>query len=154
MIMPETLDGSERETDDPRLNALIRFYRAFNRRDLALMESCWAIDAEVTMSNPLGGIKRGWPEIAAVYARIFSGKTEVRVEFHDFILRGSEEMFVAVGRERGSVRTPAGTLDLRIRTSRIFEKMNGTWKQTHHHGSIDDADMLRAYHTCLAAAQS
>jgi len=36
-------------------------------------------------------------------------------------------------------------ITLAIRTSRIFEKVDGLWKQVHHHGSIEDAELLSKY---------
>ena len=55
------------------------------------------------MDNPLGGIKRGWDEIKAVYELIFSGPAQVSVEFYDYTLHQSQDMFYAVGRERRGI---------------------------------------------------
>ena len=52
--------------------ALAQFYRAFNGRDMALMQQNWDTSEKAAMDNPLGGIKRGWPEIRSVYERLFS----------------------------------------------------------------------------------
>jgi len=54
-------------------------------------------------------------------------------------------MFYAVGRERSHFRLNNNDLTLSIRTSRIFRKINRTWKQVHHHGSIDDHKLLAQY---------
>jgi hypothetical protein len=35
-----------------------------------------------------------------------------------------------------------GSLELKIGTSPVFRKLNGRWRQTHHHGSMDDPAML------------
>jgi hypothetical protein len=32
-----------------------------------------------------------------------------------------------------------------IRTSRWFKLADGRWRQLHHHGSIEDADLLARY---------
>lgn len=37
-------------------SALAQFYRAFNSRDLALMEANWDASPDVAMDNPLGGM--------------------------------------------------------------------------------------------------
>lgn len=52
-------------------------------------------------------------------------------------------MFHAVGRERGAFRLGSEEVPLAIRTSRIFRKINGQWRQVHHHESIDDPELLR-----------
>lgn len=127
--------------------ALSQFYRAFNHRDLPLMRQNWLQSGEVEMDNPLGGIKRGWPEIETVYRSIFEGAARVSVEFFDYTLHVVDDaFFYAVGRERGNLKAEDGTLlALQIRTSRLFRKIDGLWRQVHHHGSIDDPELLRRY---------
>ena len=127
------------------VTALAEFYRAFNGRDLALIAENWDHAGDVAMDNPLGGITRGWPEIRAVYERIFQSPARVQVEFHDYTLHVIGDVFYAAGRERGSFAASGATLDLAIRTSRIFRRIGGRWRQVHHHGSIDDSQLLSAY---------
>lgn len=144
--LPSFIDGGDTGfgTDHP-LTALAGFYRAFNQRDLDAMARNWNGDDAVSMSNPLGGIARGWPAIRAVYARIFDGKARVQVAFHDFTLHDAGDVFYVVGRERGTLDTSDTHLDLAIRTSRLFRRIDGAWRQVHHHGSFDDAALLAAY---------
>lgn len=130
--------------EDP-LGALTEFYRAFNMRDLALMERNWADADDIAMDNPLGGIKRGWPEICSVYEAIFNGPARVYVEFHGYTLHVANDVFYVVGRERGTLESPKANLSLNFRTSRIFQRLGGRWRQVHHHGSMDDPEGLAAY---------
>ena len=125
--------------------ALAQFYRAFNDRDLTLMAENWDHAEDVVMDNPLGGIKRGGPEISAVYERIFHSPGQVQIEFHDYTLYVIGDVFYAVGRERGAFATSSTKVNLAIRTSRIFRRVGGRWRQIHHHGSIDDPQLLSAY---------
>jgi ketosteroid isomerase-like protein len=97
------------------------------------------------MDNPLGGIRRGWDEISRAYNRIFSGAGVVKVEFFDYTLHASDHTFLAVGRERGSYKSAGQEIELMIRTSRWFKLADGRWRQLHHHGSIEDADLLARY---------
>ena len=127
------------------LKAITEFYEAFNRRDLEKMARNWSADGDVSMSNPLGGIKRGWHEIKTVYERIFNGTAEVYVEFYDFTIIETNEMFTAVGRERGTLKIDEIVINLAIRTTRIYVRKGVEWKQVHHHGSIEDADLLAVY---------
>lgn len=126
-------------------DALVAFYDAFNHQNMALMEENWSTAKEIAMDNPLGGIKRGWPEIRSVYEKIFDGPAQVYVEFYDYSLHTTENMFYAVGRERGHFKMGDQTLDLAIRTSRIYRKIDGIWRQVHHHGSIENPDLLKQY---------
>jgi ketosteroid isomerase-like protein len=127
------------------IKTLSDFYAAFNNRDLGKMANNWAQTDEIAMDNPVGGIKRGWEEIKAVYERIFNGKAKVYVEFYDYTIHERGEMFYAVGRERGEFRIGETVVDLTIRTSRVFQLMNGQWRQVHHHGSIDEPELLARY---------
>jgi ketosteroid isomerase-like protein len=127
------------------MKALIAFYKAFNERNMQLMEANWLLSEEVSMDNPIGGIRRGWQEIKEGYDRIFNGKASVYVEFYDYTLHTTPEMFFVTGRERGYFKTGEQSLTLAIRTSRIFVWRNGEWKQIHHHGSIDSPELLKVY---------
>ncbi len=80
---------------------LEEFYAAFNGRDIALMTRNWSDSADASMSNPLGGIRRGWDEIKAGYHRLFTGPARVYVEFYDYSVHEAGDVFFAVGRERG-----------------------------------------------------
>lgn len=129
--------------------ALEQFYAAFNGRDLGLMSENWAQTDEIALDNPLGGILRGWAEIRPLYARVFSGAAVVYVEFHDYTLHLGRDLFYAVGRERGHFRKGDAELALAIRTSRVFRQLDGQWKQVHHHGSIEDPDLLARYQSAV-----
>lgn len=132
--------------------ALIAFYAAFNGRDLAAMErNWWTEDETAVMANPLGGLRRGWSDIRAGYARIFGGDAIVYVEFHDYRVQELGDVFVAVGRERGYCERHGQRIELAIRTSRVFRKHHGRWRQVHHHGSIEDPALLERYQNMLSA---
>lgn len=103
------ITGDECADPTTPLGALSEFYRAFNHRDLALMRQNWHPD-ECVLDNPLGGIRRGWDEIEALYVRI----------------------------------------ELALRTSRVYRRMDGRWRQIHHHGSIEDPALLARYQLAVA----
>lgn len=129
--------------------ALVQFYCAFNSCDMKMMSENWARSDEIAMDNPLGGITRGWAEIQPVYERIFDGHAEVYVEYFDYTIHETAEMFYTVGRERGYFRLDSEETILAIRTSRIFQKVDGRWKQVHHHGSIEDPQSLGRYQAAV-----
>lgn len=130
--------------------SLIAFYSAFNGRDLAAMErNWWTEDGAAVMANPLGGLRRGWPAIREVYEHIFMGPARVYVELHDYTLHDTAETFHVVGRERGHFERDGSRIDLAIRTSRVFQKSDRGWRQIHHHGSIDDPEMLAQYQSAV-----
>lgn len=129
--------------------ALIEFYSAFNHCKMSQMENNWARTSEISMDNPLGGIMRGWDHIRSIYERIFNGRAKVYVEFYDYTIHELSNAFYAVGRERGYFETDAKKIKLAIRTSRIFQKIDGEWKQVHHHGSIEEPELLHKYQSLV-----
>lgn len=134
---------------DEETKSLSLFYKAFNYRNMELMAESWLKTEEISMDNPIGGIRRGWEEISNGYDKIFNGNAEVYVEFYDYSIHKTADMFFAIGRERGYFKTEENIINLAIRTTRIFKKINGVWKQIHHHGSIDEPELLKKYQTAL-----
>jgi len=148
--MPTRITGEEEATDPSEpLGALSEFYRAFNSSDLSLMAQNWEVSGDISMDNPLGVIRRGWNEIDAVYRRIFAGPARVNVTFRDYTIHAFGDTFLAVGREHGTLVKNDLRLQLEIRTSRWFHLVDGRWRQFHHHGSIDDPDLLARYQTAV-----
>lgn len=143
------ISGSEVRTGSGAVDSLIDFYRAFNDRDLDALAANWAEGETPSMSNPIGGIRRGWPAIRDGYAKLFGGSAIVRVAFHDFTSQGGEDWHIFVGREKGSCVSPHATIDLRIRTTRWFTKSTGVWRQLHHHGSIEEPALLADYQRAI-----
>ncbi|HKK01701.1 MAG TPA: nuclear transport factor 2 family protein [Desulfuromonadales bacterium] len=151
MLVQDAITGKEgNERGTSPYQALVQFYRAFNAGDPELMSENWAHSEEIAMDNPLGGIKRGWPDIEEVYKRIFNGPTKVYVEFYDYTIHETADTFYDVGRERGDLRINDDEIPFAIRTSRIFRKIDGRWRQVHHHGSIDDPGLLDRYQRAVA----
>ncbi len=152
MLITETaITGSERievKASNPKC-ALIDFYRAFNSADINLMSGNWEKTDEASMSNPLGGVKRGWKSIREVYEKIFNGTAKVYVEFYDYTVHHSGVMFIAVGRERGYFQKGENKIELSIRTSRTYRLDCGRWHQIHHHGSIETSALLELYQVAV-----
>jgi ATP-dependent Clp protease ATP-binding subunit ClpA len=141
------ISGPERVRPD---DAVAQFYTAFNTRDLELMARNWSRSARASMCNPVGGIAHGWGEISAVYARLFDGAVRVRVELKPETFTTVGFFCCLVGREHGTAERDGRAVELSIRTTRIFALESGEWHQLHHHGSIDDPAMLRAYQELVA----
>ena len=146
--MPITGGEEQGDLTQP-YQALVQFYYAFNRRDLNTMSQNWDQSDDIAMDNPLGGIKRGWHEIKSVYERIFNSPARVYVEYYDYTIHTTGEMFYTVGRERGRFELGNTEVDLAIRTSRVFRKIGNNWKQVHHHGSIDNPELLVHYQAAV-----
>jgi ketosteroid isomerase-like protein len=131
--------------------ALSDFYEALNTRDMDKMAGNWARSDEAVMDNPVGGVKRGWNEIRTVYERIFKSPGKFWFELYDYSCHEAGEVFYVVGRERGEYSTGETILRMAIRTTRVFRRIDGAWRQVHHHGSIDDPELLAAYQSAVRA---
>jgi hypothetical protein len=129
--------------------ALSEFHEALNSRDMRKMAKNWAHTDEVVMDNPVGGIKCSWEEIRTVYLQIFSSPGQYWFEFYHYSYHEVGEVFYVVGRERGEYRADEVVLSMAIRTTKVFRQMEAEWRQAHHHGSIDDPDLLAAYQKAI-----
>jgi limonene-1,2-epoxide hydrolase len=131
--------------------ALESFYFAFNHRSLEVLDGVLAPDDLVTVNNPLGGRSRGREAILALYRRIFSGAARVWVALQDIIEYAATDAVLFAGHERGELTRDGTTLPLSIRTSRLYQFMGPElgWRQTHHHGSIDDPTLLQRYRNAV-----
>lgn len=147
-IIASAITGMECAESGTPFGALSEFYRAFNNRNLDLMRRNWHME-ECVLDNPLGGIKRGWAEIEPLYQRLFNGAARVQVVFFDYTLHESSDMFCAAGRERGTFEKGCEKINLAIRTSRIYRRVGGRWCQVHHHGSIEEPELLARYQAAV-----
>ena len=143
-IYSDVITGEEKQFLSDEHKALVEFYKAFNTQDMKLMQNNWS-EKEGVMDNPLGGILREWENIREVYKKIFFGTAKVYVKFYGYSLYKEKDMFFAAGREQGHIIKNNKKINLDIRTSRIYAKENGKYKQLHHHGSITDAELLDIY---------
>jgi hypothetical protein len=77
--------------DGSAQGALIQFYRAFNHARLDDLARNWAEGDVPSMDNPIGGIRRGWPEIRSGYERLFGGHARVTVALFDLSSQCGED---------------------------------------------------------------
>ena len=141
---PITGDENLGDLSEPK-QALIQFYKAFNARDLKMIDDNFSTSDDVAIDNPLGGIRRGPDQPHKMYEAIFKSSADVKVEFWDYTIDRVGDVFWAVGRERGTYLDGDVRKPLNIRTSRIYRLENGRWRQVHHHGSIEDPKLLAEY---------
>jgi ketosteroid isomerase-like protein len=149
----EPITGNEELGDLSRpQQALAQFYRAFNSRDLKMIDDNFAASDDVAIDNPLGGIRRGADEPHKMYESVFKSPANVHVVFWDYTIHRAGDVFWAVGRERGTYVDGGVEKDLNVRTTRVFQLIDGRWRQMHHHGSIEDAKLLADYQNAVRSA--
>lgn len=141
------IDLTKEKSLSGALACIETFYYAFNNRDLDVFNEIWLNHDLIQLNNPLGGIIRGIVPISEMYDRIFNGQARVWVELSDIVMYQSDDTVIFAGREIGESSSNDNTIDLQIRTTRIFgfSETDNQWFQIHHHGSIDDAHLLERY---------
>jgi uncharacterized protein (TIGR02246 family) len=150
-VIRQPITGNEELGDLSKpAQALARFYRAFNRRDLAMMEQSWDNSDQAVMVTPYGGINRGWREIRPSYEGLFSSPARVQVELYDYSVTVLGDIFYAVGWERGYYSGENKKLEIRVRVTRIFHRAeDGRWREIHHHESFENPQLLAAYQAAI-----
>lgn len=141
------IDQTKEKNLDGAIACLETFYYSFNNRDLDIFKKIWLNHELIQLNNPLGGIMRGIVPIVELYDRIFNGQANVWVELGDIVLYQSSDIVTFAGREIGEFTISGQTIDLQIRTTRFFGffEIEKQWFQIHHHGSIDNVDILDRY---------
>ncbi len=139
------IDKINQNSLEGALAALETFYYSFNNKDIKTFNQIWVQDDLVQLNNPVGGILRGIHDISNLYLNIFQGRADVWVEFYDFVTYEFDNCIVFAGNERGEFIKDNQKIDLHIRTTRFFGYANGKWGQLHHHGSIDQPELLDIY---------
>jgi hypothetical protein len=136
---------------DGALAGLESFYYGFNNQDLDVLKKVWCNDGLIQLNNPVGGIVRGIDSIMKVYDKIFTSPASVWVSFTDIVYYATADMVVFAGTEVGEFVKNREAIALKIRTSRVFGYLDDekSWFQIHHHGSIDNSDLLYRYQTAV-----
>lgn len=135
---PRPIPG-EAAPGDPRdpVEALVRFYRAFNERDLRRMEQSWEHSEEISAISPLAGVARGWGRVWEGYQRILQSSDRLETEFYEYTLHSAGDLCYAVGRERGQLISSRGVQPLTGQATNILRRgKDGAWRMLHHHVSL------------------
>jgi len=141
------IEKTKEKSFDGAVACIETFYYSFNNKDMEVFKKIWLSDELIQLNNPLGGIMRGINPIIEMYDRIFNGQASVWVELNDIVCYQSDDMMTFAGREIGKFSINGQTIDLQIRTTRFlgYSDKEKQWFQIHHHGSIDNVDLLDRY---------
>ncbi len=131
--------GENGDLRDP-VQALAQFYRAFNERDVDLMDRSWEHSPDTVVVSPLVGLLRGWPTIRSAYERAFREPGGPVTEFCDYTVQAAGDLCLVVGRERAHVTVDGRTVRVTGCATNVLRRAkDGTWKLMHHHISLDGA---------------
>jgi pyrroloquinoline quinone (PQQ) biosynthesis protein C len=135
------INGKETGKLSPEYKALSEYYNALNNANIDMMKNNWSKKEDVAFTNPLGGIVHTYDDVIESHRELFSSPIGIDVEYYDFKINKMKNGFSVVGRERGSMSIGGKSIDIGFRTSRLFVKENGEYKQLHHHGSFENLDI-------------
>jgi hypothetical protein len=129
-----------RESSDLPLeyHALHEYYSALYSSDIVKMKDVWSKEKTTAFTNPLGGIIRSYEDVIQAHDELFSLPVKLDVEYYDIEITKLKNGFSSVGRERGTMTIEGECIDVAFRTSRLFIKEEGVYRQLHHHGSFED----------------
>lgn len=148
------ITGKEAGLLSPEIKVLSEYYHALNNGDIQLMKHNWSKEKSAAFTSPLGGIVRTHETIISAHNELFESPIDIDVEYYDVQIALMDNGFQAVGRERGVMRIGNETVSVGFRTSRLFIKEDGEYKQLHHHGSFEDAQIQNKVLDTLSALQS
>jgi len=132
------INGKETGTLPKEYEALHKYYAALNTGNIQKMKDVWSKEKTTAFTSPLGGIVRTYKEVVEAHEVLFSIPIKIHVEYYDIEITHLENGFSSVGRERGIMIINGESVDVAFRTSRLFVKEKGVYKQLHHHGSFED----------------
>lgn len=135
------INGRETEKLSAEYQVLSDYYYALNNANITKMRNNWSKENTVAFTSPLGGIIRTHEDVVASHDELFCSPIDIDVEYYNIEISEMENGFSAVGQERGIMKIADESFNVGFRTSRIFIKEEGQYKQLHHHGSFEDIEV-------------
>ncbi len=117
------------------LDANQNFYQAFNRGDLALMQSVWAQHDSVSCIHPGWEVLRGFDAIISSWENIFVGSENLEIKLSDILVTGAKGMVWVSCQENLFAMSMSGVQVSKVHATNLFEQVEGQWKMVLHHAS-------------------
>jgi ketosteroid isomerase-like protein len=122
------------------LDALIEEYHAgmaeFVTGDPARFGAVFSHGDNVTIANPFGPARRGWPDVEATFARAAANYAEGTVAGFDEISRGvgtDMAYLLEVERYVAKMGGSAEAGEVALRVTSVFHRQDGAWRVVHRH---------------------
>ncbi|UCD11849.1 MAG: nuclear transport factor 2 family protein [Nitrospinaceae bacterium] len=116
-----------------------RFYRAFNERDLELMDRVWHRDGEdgveVVCIHPGWEPLRGFEAIQKSWSNIFKNSENMNIRISHLGIGVSGELAWVHCRENLFVIQPTGVQTSYVHATNLFRREDRAWKMILHHAS-------------------
>lgn len=124
-------------TDDREavLAANQAFYRAFEKKDLELMESVWSKGMGCLCIHPGRDALKGWGEIRDSWASIFQNTSYIEIDLDILTVECNGDLAYVILVENVLQISNQRRLEAQSMGTNLFERMGGRWYMVHHHGS-------------------
>ena len=122
--------------DEARIRALnSKFYEAFESLDYAEMASCWSQRGSDICVHPGWAPLHGWTTIRNSWRTILANTGYMRVRPTDVRVRIDADLAVLTCVEQLYSVAESVTVQGAVACTHVFERVEGVWKLTLHHGS-------------------
>ncbi len=111
------------------------FYHAFESLDIGKMDKIWAQREYVTCVHPGWSIKEGWPKVRDSWVVIFNNVFSMSFSLTDVQVQVAEDVAWVTCTENITSRHGDTTQNSRVVATNLYERLEGSWKIIHHHGS-------------------
>lgn len=111
------------------------FYRAFESLELARMEQVWLRDQRIACVHPGWRRLTGWGPVMTSWERIFQSAFEMQFEVRDAVVTVRGDLAVVLVEEVLTQRGYDGASRSQVIATNVFERADGAWLMTLHHGS-------------------
>jgi ketosteroid isomerase-like protein len=112
-----------------------RFYRAFERLDLAEMDGIWAHTDRVQCIHPGWPLIVGWPAVRTSWESIFANTTEMRFTIGDVRVGGGPHVAWVTCTENILSQVSGRVSVTSLLATNVFERAPHEWKMVLHHAS-------------------
>ena len=112
-----------------------KFYQAFNRGDLDLMKSVWALNDSVVCIHPGWEVIRGYEVIIGSWEKIFVGSENLEIKLSEIKVSGDGPMIWVSCQENLFAMSMSGVQVSKVHATNLFEKIQDQWKMVLHHAS-------------------
>ena len=112
-----------------------QFYHAFESLDIAAMDQIWAHQEYVTCIHPGWSIRVGWPAVRDSWVIIFNNTFSMEFHLTELQVQVAEDIAWVICTENITSRVEENAQKSRVIATNLYERIEGSWKIIHHHGS-------------------
>jgi len=125
---------TEPETQ-PILEVNTAFYRAFENRDIRLMDQTWWQGNGSICIHPGGNIIKGWDNIRSSWEKIFKNTDYIEIDTEIITTEIDYAIAYVVVKENVTQMQRGRKIQGQSLATNSFRKMAQQWYLVHHHGS-------------------